>query len=260
MQRAKRLLLVVIFLAFFTLPVNAMAGQSLWDGITPTGTGYVFETIYNWGVAFSSSETGNITAIKYYRDDANWGVIVGRVWSESGTLLAEETFTDSYTAGWQEVSLPSPVSINANTLYYITYSSSVGRVVSQVNYFSGPINSGIFTIYGGYWIDSAGFPTNSSLSNYWVDMVFETTSAPTNTPTITLTSVPGVTETITPTTQPTSTSTPATIQDVTLTSGHIFHVERSITFGEAAIVMGLSVNLIANILIGAVLISKGFVK
>jgi hypothetical protein len=41
----------------------------------------------------------------------------------------------------------------------------------------------------------------------------------------------------TPTVEPTPTSTPAYVQNVTMTSGNVLHVERTITYGDAAVVI-----------------------
>src|ERR1700704_954023 len=69
------------------------------------------------GVKFRSDVGGFGTAVRFYKGAANSGAHVGHLWSESGTLLAEATFTNESVSGWQEVALTTPVAIAANTVY-----------------------------------------------------------------------------------------------------------------------------------------------
>jgi hypothetical protein len=52
---------------------------------------------------------------------------VGRLWSSTGQLLAQATFTSESASGWQQVSFATPVAIQANTTYVVPYDAPVGR-------------------------------------------------------------------------------------------------------------------------------------
>jgi hypothetical protein len=138
------------------------------------------------GVKFQSSQTGNITAIRFYKGPPNIGTHVGNLWTASGSLLATVTFSNESSGGWQQVNLSSPVSIAANTLYVVSYHSN-GEYSADTHYFdsaaqtNGPLtapatgsvgNNGVYA-YGS----TSVFPTNTFLgSNYWVDVVFNPSS------------------------------------------------------------------------------------
>src|ERR1044071_7505585 len=75
------------------------------------------------GVKFRSDVNGFVTAVRFYKGVANTGAHVGHLWSQSGALLAEATFTNESASGWQEVAFTSPVAVTANTTYVASYHS-----------------------------------------------------------------------------------------------------------------------------------------
>ena len=78
------------------------------------------------GVKFTSSSSGFITGIRFYKGVNNTGTHVGNLWSSTGTLLASATFTGESGSGWQQVNFSSPVAITANTVYVASYFSPTG--------------------------------------------------------------------------------------------------------------------------------------
>jgi hypothetical protein len=132
------------------------------------------------GVKFTSSSSGFITGIRFYKGANNSGTHVGNLWSSSGTLLARATFTGETASGWQQVNFSSPVAITANTVYVASYFTPTGDFAVDRNYFSAGVNNpplqalpngtsanGVFK-YGS----SSAFPVNTyQASNYWVDIV-----------------------------------------------------------------------------------------
>jgi len=135
------------------------------------------------GVKFRSDQAGRITAIRFYKGAANTGTHVAHLWSSTGTLLATATFTGETGSGWQQVSLPTPVSIAANTTYVASYHANVGRYAADQNYFASSgvdrnplhaLGSGVDGGNGVYaYGASAVFPSNSfNATNYWVDVTF----------------------------------------------------------------------------------------
>ena len=105
------------------------------------------------------------------------------LWSGSGTLLATASSSSETASGWQEVTLPSPVAITANTTYVASYHAKPGYYASSTGYFTQAVVSGPLTALadgtdggnGVYKYGTSGFPTGSwNATNYWVDVVFST--------------------------------------------------------------------------------------
>ena len=151
------------------------------------------------GVKFRAQVDGQITGLRFYKGTTNTGTHVGHLWSRTGTMLAEATFTGESARGWQEVSLSNPVSISAGTTYVASYHAPVGRYAWNRSFFassgvdSGPLRALSEGEDGGNGVYAYGpsrtFPNNTYLSeNYWVDVVFETSAADTTPPTVGTTS------------------------------------------------------------------------
>ena len=62
----------------------------------------------NVGTAFTTDTSGYVTGMRFYKAAANTGTHVGSLWSASGTLLAQATFTGETASGWQQVTLLDP--------------------------------------------------------------------------------------------------------------------------------------------------------
>ena len=128
------------------------------------------------GVKFSSSVSGNITGIRFYKGPLNTGTHIGDLWSSNGTLLATATFTNETASGWQQVNFSNPVPITAGTTYIASYHTN-GDYSADRNFFANSLSNGALTApsnAGVYAYSSASaFPTNSyQASNYWVDVIF----------------------------------------------------------------------------------------
>ena len=133
------------------------------------------------GVKFTSDVGGTISGIRFYKAATNTGTHVGTLWTSTGTLLAQATFTGESDSGWQQVSFASPVSITAGTVYVASYHSNTGHYSFDVNNFASAVNSpplhalasGASGGNGVYLFGAGGFPTNSyNAANFWVDVVF----------------------------------------------------------------------------------------
>jgi len=134
------------------------------------------------GVKFQSSVAGQVTAIRFYKGPQNTGAHVGNLWSATGTLLANATFSGETASGWQQVNLSTPISISAGTTYVVSYHTNQGFYSDDANYFTAAHTNGPLTALasgssggnGVYAYGSASaFPNNSwNASNYWVDVVF----------------------------------------------------------------------------------------
>jgi hypothetical protein len=138
------------------------------------------------GVKFTSSVSGYITGIRFYKGSSDTGTHVGNLWSYTGTLLMSATFTGESASGWQQVNFSNPVAIAANTVYVASYFSPTGDFPVNRNYFasagvSNPplqalVNGGAGGTDGVYsYGTTSAFPVSSfQSSNYWVDVVFNT--------------------------------------------------------------------------------------
>jgi hypothetical protein len=126
--------------------------------------------------------------VRFYKGTANTGTHVGNLWSSSGQLLASVTFTNESASGWQQASFSSPVSIQANTTYVVSYFAPNGRyaVTGQAFATSGVDNVPLHALSSGSsggngvyrYGTSSGFPTSMfANTNYWVDVVLATTPA-----------------------------------------------------------------------------------
>jgi len=144
------------------------------------------------GVRFRSDVNGSITDLRFYKSSANTGTHVAHLWTNTGTLLASATFNGETASGWQQVTFPSPVAITAGTTYVASYYAPNGRysrdsgAFASVGVDNGPLHllpdgsdgvNGVF-VYGSI-TSPPTFPTSTfNSTNYWVDVVFNTTAAP----------------------------------------------------------------------------------
>lgn len=137
------------------------------------------------GMKFRSDVPGTVTGVRFFKGSSNTGTHVGHLWSANGTLLASVTFVGETASGWQQASFSSPVAIQANTTYVVSYFAPVGFYSSTKDYFSGsstdtpPLHalaSGIDGPNGVYRYGTSSFPTDSfKNTNYWVDVIFNRT-------------------------------------------------------------------------------------
>ncbi|MFF4546702.1 DUF4082 domain-containing protein [Streptomyces sp. NPDC001435] len=151
------------------------------------------------GVKFRTTVAGSITAVRFYKSPANTGTHTGSLWSASGTRLATGTFTNETASGWQQLNFATPVSVKANTTYVASYFAPNGGYSYDGGYFSSgdaglapltALKSGTDGGNGVYrYTSTSAFPSSqSSGSNYWVDVVLDTSAASTTPPTVTSTS------------------------------------------------------------------------
>ncbi|HEY1215778.1 MAG TPA: DUF4082 domain-containing protein, partial [Bryobacteraceae bacterium] len=144
------------------------------------------------GVKFKLDLNGFITGIRFYKGATNTGTHTGTLWSSSGQQLATATFSGETASGWQQVNFVSPVAVTANTVYVASYHTNVGNYAGDNGYFaisgvdSPPVHLLRDGVSGGNGVyaysASSTFPANTyQSSNYWVDVVFSSGTAPTAT-------------------------------------------------------------------------------
>ena len=136
----------------------------------------------NVGVKFQSDTAGFITGIRFYKGTGNSGTHVGSLWSSTGTLLAQATFSGETATGWQSVTFATQVAISANTTYIASYLAPNGHYASDQTYFNtgvdrAPLHALSSGASGGNGVyaygASSAMPNNTfNATNYWVDVSF----------------------------------------------------------------------------------------
>ena len=126
------------------------------------------------GVKFRSTTAYSITGIRFYLP-ANWtGTYTVTLWSANGTKLATATGSPtSTTAGWRTVTFASPVKIAANSTYVASVRGLAAEYSSTTSAFRTTYTNGTFSVpvSGGVSSLTDVFPTSSSTTNYFVDVV-----------------------------------------------------------------------------------------
>jgi hypothetical protein len=172
---------------FTTAPPPRTCPCSIWSPTTTPGTADSGDgSALELGVKFTSDEAGFITGIRFYKSTANTGTHVGNLWTTGGTLLASAVFTGESASGWQQVNFSSAVAVTAGTTYVASYYAPAGHYSADARFFgtagvdNPPLHAlansvspdGVY-IYGS----ASAFPTSSfNATNYWVDVVFNTTA------------------------------------------------------------------------------------
>ena len=156
--------------------------DTIWsNSYTPSEDEYSWGS-YELGVKFASSTAGQVTGVRFYKQTWMGGYThVGYLWSSTGALLASATFTSETAYGWQQVNFSSPVAIQANTVYIVSFSTGGGYFGISSGFFnasgvtSGPLTGAFFRNSSaggnGVYQYAGDFPNVSgSGMNFWVDV------------------------------------------------------------------------------------------
>lgn len=160
---------------------------SIWPASSPSGGADIDPSAVELGTRFRSSVDGTISAIRFYKVPENTGTHVGSLWSSTGTLLGQVTFSGESASGWQTAPLATPVAITANTWYVVSYHTSSGAYSGEDAYFalSGVTSGPLYAAQDGEqgsnglykYSSTSTFPDQTYNSeNYWVDVVFNKTA------------------------------------------------------------------------------------
>ncbi|SDS49541.1 DUF4082 domain-containing protein [Microlunatus soli] len=130
------------------------------------------------GVKWSSSVSGSVSALQFYRSAAQHRAYTGSLWSASGARLAKVTFPASSATGWQTAKLSKPVAVAKGKTLVASYYAAGGAYAATSGAFrssmsshglSVPADGGVYR-YGR----ASGFPAESYQgTNYFVDVVFK---------------------------------------------------------------------------------------
>jgi hypothetical protein len=183
----------------FTTTSSAVTTLSLWtDSTTPATPSDPDTSAVELGLKFRSDTSGTVTGVRFYKGANNTGTHVGKLWTSTGTLLGQVTFLNETATGWQQALFSSPIAIDANTTYVVSYFAPSGGYAVNANFFTstgvdnGALHALSDPVAGGngvyFYGAGGGFPSSSfGASNYWVDVVLQTATGPdTTAPTITL--------------------------------------------------------------------------
>ncbi len=178
---------------------NVLASNYTWTFTTVANTGGTTYTVFQssstpavplandgtgieLGMRFRSTQDGFINGIRYYKGSGASGTHIGSLWTNTGTRLAQATFVNETSSGWQQVLFSTPVPITANVTYVASYFSPSGDYAGTKPYFTqnivnGPLiglADGTDGANGLYkYTTTSAFPTSTfQSSNYWVDVVF----------------------------------------------------------------------------------------
>jgi Domain of unknown function (DUF4347)/Domain of unknown function (DUF4082) len=153
---------------------------SVTDGVGSAGD-------YELGMEFTSAKAGQINAIRYYKSPLETGNHTGRIWSSTGTLLGTVAFTGETASGWQQQALTTPLNIAANTTYVVSVNANSYFATTTSGLSTTITNGDLSAVADGsngvYNSTPGAFPIASySNSNYFRDIVFTPSAAPSNQP------------------------------------------------------------------------------
>jgi hypothetical protein len=191
-DQAGNTMLGTVTWSFTTSGLAATGPFSIWNSsATPATVNDPDASAIEVGVKFRADENGYVTGVRFYKGSNNTGTHVGDLWTSTGTNLGSVTFTNETASGWQQANFSAPIAISANTTYIISYHTNVGHYSDTGGYFasSGVDNSPLHALAAGVdgpngvynYGASSTFPSqnNGASTNYWVDLVFSTTTIPT---------------------------------------------------------------------------------
>jgi hypothetical protein len=174
----------------FTTGAGPVCPCSGWGSTsTPVNPSVNDPSAVELGVKFTTTLNGFITGVRFYKGANNTGTHIGNLWSSSGQLLATATFSGETATGWQQVNFSTPVAVTANAVYVASYFAPNGNYAGDGSFFAnsgvtnGPVQLLQNGVSGGNGVyqygSSSAFPSSSfNATNYWVDVVFTTTSGP----------------------------------------------------------------------------------
>lgn len=162
---------------FEPLPVNSPLGDySLYTPTdVPPTVGVGAGSAYVIGTDFKATIPGKITAIRFWKNSSD--TTSSRpvaIWTADGsTNLLQVTSSGETASGWQQVNLPSPLTLTPNTHYVVSVLYPAGWVMS------GPmvaVTTGVLQSDTACFVASSTmiFPsTSTTVNRYFTDVVFQ---------------------------------------------------------------------------------------
>ncbi|MFC0629157.1 DUF4082 domain-containing protein [Kribbella deserti] len=127
------------------------------------------------GMKFQVVSAGVIVGLRFYKAEGDTGTHVGKLWSATGALLAQATFTGERAYGWHEVRLATPVRLTPGTTYVASYNTPNGIYGATAGAFATTKQNGALRGQDSVFrIGEGGFPTESyNRTNYFADVLFD---------------------------------------------------------------------------------------
>ncbi|WP_051266589.1 DUF4082 domain-containing protein [Nakamurella lactea] len=148
--------------------------SSIWsDSATPDTPAWNDSDSVALGIRFTSDKAGMVTAVKFYAGPGNTGPQPVAIWDATGAKIGSGQSTSTDT-GWRSVRLDTPVPITVGATYTASYTAPHGHYAVTSGGLAAGIDSGYLHIPAGggvYNYPGNAFPTNASLTNFWVDIV-----------------------------------------------------------------------------------------
>ncbi|WP_433271825.1 DUF4082 domain-containing protein [Actinosynnema sp. CS-041913] len=171
----------------FTTGANrpATCPCTVWDDFASPATPSADDsTPVELGTKVRFNGKGEVLGVRFFKGAGNTGTHKGSLWSSSGLLLGTGTFTNESASGWQTLTFASPVVVQANTTYVVSYYAPNGHYAVTPGYFNGQsasygamraLSNGIDGPNGVYRYGvGGGFPQSSfNAANYWVDVIYK---------------------------------------------------------------------------------------
>ncbi|WP_199442694.1 DUF4082 domain-containing protein [Umezawaea beigongshangensis] len=166
------------------LPRASACPCTVWDDFARPATAATDDpAAIELGTKVRFDGRGEVLGVRFYKGPGNTGTHTGSLWSSTGLLLATGTFTGETTTGWQKLTFASPVVVQPNTTYVVSYFAPAGRYSVTGGQFTGEevragamraLASGADGVNGLFRYGSGGgFPTSGyNGSNYWVDAIY----------------------------------------------------------------------------------------
>lgn len=182
----------------FTVAADDPCPCTLKDRTNPSGSAPVDDASgIEVGVKVKPAMHGYITAVRFYKPIISTQTThTATIWNSSGTSLATVTFNNETDYGWQEAALTSPLEVQADQLYVVSYYAPDGVYQSTVGGMASNLGSGDLIAYandstenaatgsgnrnGATRSGSTGYPNSGSASGnyFWIDAVFNANSDP----------------------------------------------------------------------------------
>lgn len=124
----------------------------------------------------SSSLAGAVTHLGYYRVQGERGAHTGRLWSDTGTLLAQVAFPrlpPTAPSGWVWQPLPAPVQIAAHTRYRVAVNTNTVQARAEC-LLRSRFTHYMLTVHGSFTAPGANaFPSQDTCDAFFVDVRFD---------------------------------------------------------------------------------------
>jgi hypothetical protein len=184
----KLALLLSAFPLMLLMTVSECRSQaiSIFGNSPPSNASEGIQTPITLGIKFWSSQSGTVSAIRFYRGTTSPLGYVARLYSASGSVLGSVTMTTESgpVPGWQVATFAAPISISPNTTYVAAYYVPSGEYMRAPQGLAqgvatGPLTAPASTAVGGNGVvhySGLGFPTNTwENANYLADVLFTPT-------------------------------------------------------------------------------------